>query len=534
MTKYIFVTGGVCSSLGKGIAAASIAMLLKRSGFSVVPMKLDPYLNVDPGTMNPQQHGEVFVTEDGCETDLDLGHYERFIDTPLSQRSTVTMGKIFEEVLQNERAGHYLGKTIQVIPHITNAIKEKIYNTGKELNADVVIVEVGGTIGDIEGQPCLEAIRQIQHEVGKGRSAMIMLTLLPYLNSSKELKTKPTQIAVRELQRIGIFPDMILARSDYPIPDELFDKISLFCSVEKESIIPAYTLETIYEVPLRLAHSGIHTILMKQLGLNGTPRPDLQDFELLVDSIKNPDLEPLKIGMIAKYHELDDAYISVNEAIKAACYAAHRRPQIVSINAEKLEEEGSDEWEKVQSLDAMIVPGGFGSRGIEGKIKAATYARTNKLPYLGICLGAQLMTIEFARNVCGLAQANSTEFDPKTQHPVVDLMVTQIGVAKKGGTMRLGSYPCHLKEGTLAHTCYGNTGITERHRHRYEFNNTYKTQLEEKGLIVSGSYLEENIMEMVELKDHPYMIGTQAHPEFLSRPGKPHPLFLGLIKAAIS
>lgn len=531
-SKFIFVVGGVCSSLGKGIAAASIGALLKRSGHSVFLMKVDPYLNVDPGTMNPEQHGEVFVTDDAAETDLDLGHYERFINQPLSRYSTVTMGRVYSEVLEQERKGEYLGKTIQIIPHITGAIKNKIYKAAEVSKADVVIVEIGGTVGDIEGQPCLEAIRQIQREVGKNHALFIMLTLLPYLGSSKELKTKPTQLAVRELQSSGIFPDMMLLRSDHPIQEEHFQKIALFCNVEREAVIPAYTVESIYEVPLRFAESSLHTILERKLGLNPISAPNLEEFEQLIEKIKNPDLEPLKIGIVTKYHNLDDAYLSVHEAVKSASYVQNRKPILVPINSEKLEQDDAEEWAKFEKVDGIVVPGGFGSRGIEGKIRACTWAREHNLPYLGLCLGSQILSIETARNLAGMKEANSTEFNAKTPYPIVDIMESQKDIEKKGGTMRKGAYVCHLTPGSIAHEAYGQESIIERHRHRYEFNNAFQDVLEKNGIVFSGRYMDEGIVEIVERKDHPFMLGVQFHPEFTSRPWTGHPLFNAFIRAA--
>lgn len=530
--KFIFVVGGVCSSLGKGIAAASVGALLKRSGHSVFLMKVDPYLNVDPGTMNPEQHGEVFVTDDAAETDLDLGHYERFINQPLSKYSTVTMGRIYSEVLENERKGEYLGKTIQILPHITGAIKAKIYKAAEESGADIVIVEIGGTVGDIEGQPCLEAIRQIQREVGKQHALFIMLTLLPYLASSKELKTKPTQLAVRELQSSGIFPDMMLLRSDHPIQEDHFQKIALFCNVEREAVIPAYTVESIYEVPLRFAESSLHSILERKLGLSSVMSPNLQEFEELIDKIKNPDLEPIRIGVVTKYHNLDDAYLSVHEAIKSASYVNNRKPILVPINSEKLEQDDELEWDKFGKVDGIVVPGGFGSRGIEGKIRACTWAREHQLPYLGLCLGSQILSIETARSLAGMDGANSTEFDPKTPYPVVDIMQSQKEVLQKGGTMRKGAYLCHLTPGTKAFEAYQKDTVVERHRHRYEFNNTFQDELQKHGIIFSGLYKDEGIVEIVERKDHPFMVGVQFHPEFTSRPATGHPLFNAFIRAA--
>lgn len=533
MTRFIFVVGGVCSSLGKGIAAASIGTLLKRSGYSVFSIKVDPYLNVDPGTMNPEQHGEVFVTEDGAETDLDLGHYERFLDQPLSRLSTLTMGRVYEEVITKEREGAYLGKTIQTIPHITDAIKKKLFAARDSSKADIILVEIGGTVGDIEAQPCFEAARQIIHELGKHKAMMVMLTLLPYLESSKELKTKPTQMSTRELQRAGLFPDVILTRSDRDIKPELLEKISHFCNVDREAVIPAQTVPSIYEVPLRFASFGLHKIICAKLELPLLQEPNLDDLKELIEKIYDKDLPVLQVALVVKYHELDDAYLSVFESIKAACYAHMRKPKIVSINSELLEEGNEAEWEKLKKCHAVLVPGGFGSRGIEGKIKAITYAREEKIPYLGICLGAQLMAIEFARNVAGIVGATSEEFDPKAKDLLVHIMEDQKTVTQKGGTMRKGNYPCTIKEGTKAFAAYGKTLIYERHRHRFEFNNAYRKQLEKAGLLVSGSFEERTIMEIIELKDHPFMMGVQYHPEFLSRPQRPEESFYAWIGACM-
>jgi len=539
MRKYIFVTGGVCSSLGKGIAAASMGLLLKRMGYKVVPMKIDPYLNVDPGTMNPERHGEVFVTDDGSEADLDLGHYERFLDQPVSKLSTVTMGQVYKTVLQLERTGGYLGRDIQVIPHITDEIKRRVYALGEESKADVVIIEIGGTIGDIEAQPCFEAIRQIQQEAGWQHALCVMLTLVPYLQSSKETKTKPTQMAAKELTRIGINPDIILCRSDFSIPEDQLRKISSFCNVPREAVIPAYTLDSIYAVPSALASFGLHTFIQQRLQLptKGKTKPNIRDFANLRQVIDDPFAGKVRIGMVTKYNELDDAYISVHEALKAACYAVGKHPELLHINSELLESERkgeeNGEWAKLRSCHGVLVPGGFGKRGIEGKIMAAEYARTNNIPYFGICLGSQILAIEFARSVCNMQGANSTEVAPNTTYPIVDIMEEQKEVRKKGGTMRKGSYPCALKEGTRSAKAYGIKTIHERHRHRYEFNNLYRKDLEKAGLVIAGTFKEKNIVEIVEVGAHPFMVGCQFHPEFLSRPTRPHPLFLGFIQASV-
>lgn len=529
-TKFIFVTGGVCSSLGKGIAAASIGALLKSAGFSVFSMKLDPYLNIDPGTMSPFQHGEVFVTDDGAETDLDLGHYERFIDTPLSKESTVTAGKVYLEVLEKERAGDYLGGTIQIIPHITGEIQDRIRRAARVSKADVVIVEIGGTVGDIEGQAFLEAARQLRYKVGPENTLFVHLTLLPYLAASKELKTKPTQASVQELRRSGISPDIILTRADMPIEDKLLEKISLFCDVPVEAVIPAPTVRSIYEVPLKLEEYGITKLVEDKLGLP-KKRPKLESWQQLNATISAKN-KPVTIVAVGKYTDLDDAYISVNEAIKAAAWAVGREPVIVWADSEKLEKSNSPEWKKLESADGIIVPGGFGNRGVEGKIAAARWARENKKPYLGLCLGMQILVIEFARNVAGVAGATSEEFDAAAEHQVINFMAEQKNIHKKGGTMRLGQYSCDLAPGSLAAKLYDSKNILERHRHRYEVNNKYRAELEAAGLRFSGLNSELDLVEISEIPGHPFMIGCQFHPELKSRPLRPHPLFLGLIQAA--
>jgi len=529
MTKYIFVMGGVCSSLGKGIAAASLALLLKRKGYHVTPMKFDPYLNVDPGTMSPERHGEVFVLDDGSECDLDLGHYERFLNQPLSKISTATMGRVYKKVLDGEREGSYLGRDIQIVPHITDVIKHSIYEAGKE--TDILIIEIGGTIGDIEGLSILEAIRQIHQEVPRGDAINVILSLLPYLQASKELKTKPTQMAVRGLQRTGLFPDIILARSDLPIKEEHFSKIALFCNVEREAVIPCYTAESIYAVPKALAEHKLHDIVLKKLGLKNGAAPDLKDINDVVKKLQANHKKTIKMAMVTKYNELDDAYLSVYEALRAAAAQESVGIEFLQVNSEKLEKGDEKEMKRLKQADAMVVPGGFGSRGVEGKIMAATYAREHKIPYLGICLGSQVLAIEFARNVANLEGANSAELDQDTPHPVVHIMESQKSVYKKGGTMRLGTYPCTLKKGTKAHDAYKEDLIHERHRHRYEFNNGYRDQLERLGLVISGTYEKENIVEIVEVKDHPFMVGAQFHPELTSRPTTPGPLFVSLIQA---
>lgn len=536
-TKYIFVTGGVCSSLGKGIVSASIGTLLKTSGFKVFTQKLDPYLNVDPGTMSPFQHGEVFVTDDGSETDLDLGHYERFIDENLSILSNVTTGKVYSEVLQKERRGDFLGRTIQIIPHITQAIKEKITDAGEKTKADIVLVEIGGTVGDIEGLPHLEAIRQLRHEMGQENTLFVHVTLLPYLKASKELKTKPTQASVRELRSIGIQPDFIMARADYTIKQEHLDKIALFCDVDKEAVIPALTAKSIYEVPLAFEKYNLAELIGKKLHL-GEVKPKLKDWENLVNKIhsKSPDL---KIALVGKYTGLDDAYISVIESLKIACYHQSRQLNLIWIDSEKLEDKDKKVWKELRSAKGIIVPGGFGTRGTEGKIMAAKYAREKKIPYLGLCLGMQIMTIEFAREISQDKEITSEEFDEEgaidPKKYIIHFLPGQYKERAKGGTLRLGAYPCKLTKNTKTWKMYEEkSAISERHRHRYEFNNKYKKLIEEKGLTVSGIFKEANLVEIVELKRHPFMIGCQFHPEFKSRPNKPHPLFFGFIKAAIS
>lgn len=535
MTKYIFVTGGVCSSLGKGIASASIGHLLKASGYRVFMQKLDPYLNVDPGTMSPFQHGEVFVTDDGAETDLDLGHYERFIDEPLSKYSSVSTGQVYTEVLGRERKGDFLGKTLQIIPHITNSIQDKIVKGGESSKADVVVVEIGGTVGDIEGQPFMEAIRQMRHTLGPERTLFVHLTLLPWLEAAKELKTKPTQQSVQLLRSIGIQPDIIIGRADKNIPKKALDKISLFCDVRREAVIPAVTAETIYQVPLDLEKYKMMEIIAEKLNLK-KGRPKLGDWKKMVNKIKTAK-KIIKIGLAGKYTELDDAYLSVIEAIKSAGYSQGYKAEIIWIDTEKYEKGDAKEKKKLQKVDAVIVPGGFGKRGIEGKILVAKYCRERNVPYLGICLGCQVMTIEYARNVAGIKNANSQEFAPKGEHQVIKFLPGQNEERAKGGTLRLGAQPCNIKKGTLAYRLYKKTKIAERHRHRYEINtvssNPYFKLLKDAGLVFSATSHNGKLAEIVELKDHPFMIGTQYHPEFLSRPNRPHPLFLGLIKAAI-
>jgi CTP synthase len=528
MAKYIFVTGGVVSSVGKGIAVASIGRILKSRDVTVSVQKLDPYLNVDPGTMSPYQHGEVFVTTDGAETDLDLGHYERFIDVNLTAASNVTSGQIYSSVIAGERHGDYLGGTIQVIPHVTNEIKRRIREVAQISNAQVVIVEVGGTVGDIEGQPFLEAIRQLRNEVGRDNVLYIHVTYLPYIATTKELKTKPTQHSVNELRRIGIQPDVILCRSDYPISQGLRDKLSLFCDVEKEAVIPMVTAETIYEVPLIMEEYGMSNFIISKLRLNAT-RADLTDWRRMVERMKKP-RENLNIALVGKYVELEDAYYSVRESLCHAALYNDRNINIHWIQSEDIEKGISQH--AFSSMHGIIIPGGFGNRGIEGMITAASYARQNNIPYLGLCLGMQVMVIEFGRYALGNKRANSTEFDSGTPCPVIDLLPEQRSVDSKGGTMRLGSYPCNLVPGTRAAKSYSESVVYERHRHRYEFNNDYRDVFEKKGVVFSGLSPDSRLVEITEVKDHPWMVACQFHPEFRSRPDRPHPLFMSFVNAA--
>ena len=529
MTKYIFVTGGVVSGLGKGITAASLGRLLKSRGLKVAAQKLDPYINVDPGTMSPYQHGEVYVTEDGAETDLDLGHYERFIDEDLNKYSNLTTGKVYWNVLNKERRGEYLGSTVQVIPHITTEIKEFVYRVGKQTDADVVITEIGGTIGDIESQPFLEAVRQISLEVGRENSLFIHVTLVPYLKGSEEHKSKPTQHSVKELQGMGINPNIIVLRCDEPIEDSIFQKISLFCNVKSDCVIENITLPNLYEAPLMLEKSNFSSVVCRQLNINA-PAPDLTEWERLVNRIKNR-VNEVHIGLVGKYVQLHDAYLSVAEAMRHAGYELNTHIRIHWIDSETLTKETVET--QLQNLDGIIVPGGFGNRGIEGKILAAKYARENNLAYFGICLGMQIAVIEYARNVLGIADANSGEFDELCKHKVIDFMPGQSENIDKGGTLRLGAYPCVIKSGTKMEECYGKLEISERHRHRYEFNNEYREVLENAGMTLSGTSPDNRLIETVELTDRDFYVGVQYHPEFKSRPDKPHPLFCGFIKAAI-
>ena len=529
-TKYIFVTGGVVSSLGKGITAASLGRLLKNRGLRVSMQKFDPYINVDPGTMSPYQHGEVFVTEDGAETDLDLGHYERFIDINLTKDSSLTAGKIYWSVLNKERRGDYLGGTVQVIPHVTNEIKERIRKLAKDGSVDVVITEIGGTVGDIESLPFLEAIRQFRHDAGRGNVLYIHVTLVPYLSRAGELKTKPTQHSVKELRSIGIQPDIIVCRTEKPLNRDIKEKIALFCNVEPEAVVQNPDVGTIYDVPLLLEKEGLDDLVVEMLGLENCPQPDMTEWEGLVERMNNP-RHSVKIALVGKYVELHDAYLSVAEAL---CHGAIANDASLEIKwVQSADVTKANVAEILRDADGILVPGGFGDRGVEGKLHAIRYARENNVPLLGICLGMQLAVVEFARNVMGYKVANSTEFDPDTPYPVIDLMPDQKDVKGLGGTMRLGGYPCELVQGTRAYEAYGQELVHERHRHRHEFNNRYREVLAEKGLVISGVSPDGRLVEMVELKDHPWFVGCQFHPEFKSRPNRPHPLFSSLIKAAI-
>ena len=529
MTKYIFVTGGVVSGLGKGITAASLGRLLKARGLKVASQKLDPYINVDPGTMSPYQHGEVYVTEDGAETDLDLGHYERFIDEDLNKYSNLTTGKVYSNVLQKERHGEYLGKTVQVIPHVTDEIKRFIYSVGKKTDADVVITEIGGTIGDIESQPFIEAIRQVGHEVGEDNRLYIHVTLVPYLKASGEHKSKPTQHSVKELQGFGVSPDIIILRTDEPITDHtIFDKVAGFCNVWPDCVIENLTLPVLYEAPLMLEKAHLSDIVCRELNLK-SHKPDLSDWEHMVERIKTRE-KTVKIGLIGKYVELHDAYLSVAEALRHAGYYLDSDVIIEWIDSEKIT--AGNVNDVLGSLDGIIVPGGFGQRGIEGMILSARYARENDIPYFGICLGMQIAVIEFARNVAGIKNAHSGEF-ARDVEKVIDYLPDQTDSTDKGGTLRLGAYPCVLQDDTKIKSAYGKTNISERHRHRYEFNNKYRGVLQKAGLTLSGLSPDNTLVETVEITDRDFYIGVQYHPEFKSRPNKPHPLFSAFIKAAL-
>lgn len=527
-TKYVFLTGGVVSSVGKGVTAAAIGRLLKERGFTVSVQKLDPYINVDPGTMSPYQHGEVYVLEDGAETDLDLGHYERFIDISLNRVCNVTTGQVYAEVIAKERRGDYLGGTIQVIPHITNEIKRRIGLVSKTTEAEIVLVEIGGTVGDIESLPFIEALRQMRTDVGRENSVYVHVTWLPHIGATGELKTKPTQHSVRELRSIGISPDVIIARSDHPVDDGLREKISLFCDVELRAVVPMITTSILYEVPLLLDQAGVGDFLLERLGLIPRRQPEWTEWQHLVKEVRR-DKPPVRIALVGKYVELRDAYMSVREALLHSGLALGIDVHIDWVHSAELEKGRG--WDMINSADGIIVPGGFGGRGIEGKILAARYARENKVPYLGLCLGMQLMVIEFTRHVLGDEEANSTEFDRATPHPVIDLMPDQRDIADMGGTMRLGLYPCVLQPRTIAKRAYQEKNIEERHRHRFEFNNAYREILQSEGMRFSGISPDERLVEIAELADHPFMLGTQFHPEFLSRPNRPHPLFMAFLEA---
>jgi len=530
MTKYIFLTGGVVSSVGKGVTAAALGRLLKERGFAVAVQKLDPYINVDPGTMSPYQHGEVFVLDDGAETDLDLGHYERFIDISLNRVCNITTGQVYAEVIGKERHGDYLGGTIQVIPHITNEIKRRIGLVAKTTGAEIVLVEIGGTVGDIESLPFLEAIRQMRSDVGRENTFYIHVTWLPWIGATCELKTKPTQHSVRELRSIGIAPDMIVARSDYPVNEDLCDKIALFCDVDRRAVVPMVTTPILYEVPLMLERLGAGEFVLERMRLEARRKPDWQDWERLVADVRR-EKPTITIALVGKYVELHDAYMSVREALKHAALSMGVEIEIAWVHSAELEKGRG--WEVVKSAGGVLVPGGFGGRGTEGKMQAIRYARENKVPYLGLCLGMQLLVIELARSIMNDDKANSTEFDRTTPHPVIDLMPDQHGIADMGGTMRLGLYPCQLQPGTKAAAAYATELVYERHRHRFELNNAYRDVLASGGMRFSGLSPDGRLVEVVEIADHPFMVATQFHPEFLSRPNRPHPLFVGFLKAVI-
>lgn len=526
--KYVFVTGGVVSGLGKGITAASLGRLLKARGYSVTMQKFDPYINIDPGTMNPVQHGEVFVTDDGAETDLDLGHYERFIDESLDKNSNVTTGKIYWSVLQKERRGDYGGGTVQVIPHITNEIKSRFYKAKTPQEERIAIIEVGGTAGDIESQPFLEAIRQFQHEVGKENAVLIHVTLVPYLKASGELKTKPTQASVKELQGMGLWPDVLVCRSEHPLSRELKEKIALFCNVPADHVLQNLDVEYLYEAPLAMEKENLAQVVCQSLHLP-CPEPELEEWKDMVERLKHPQAET-EIAIVGKYIQLHDAYLSVVEALKHGGIASRVNVNLRWVDSEEIEQQGCEKL--LAGVDGILIPGGFGNRGTEGKIQAVEYARVKKIPFLGICLGMQMAIVEFARNVAGFPKANSSELDPDTPDPVIYLMPEQNGVENLGGTLRLGAYPCILKKGTKAFELYGREEIQERHRHRYEVNNHYREALEGQGMVLSGLSPDKRIVEMIELREHPFFLGTQGHPELKSRPNRAHPLFRGFVKAA--
>ena len=531
MAKYIFVTGGVVSSLGKGITAASLGRLLKSRGIKVTIQKFDPYINIDPGTMSPYQHGEVFVTDDGAETDLDLGHYERFIDINLTKGSNITAGKVYWSVLNKERKGDYLGSTVQVIPHITNEIKQRVYDVAAADDADVVITEIGGTVGDIESLPFMEAIRQVKKEVGKNDVLYIHVTLVPYISAAGELKTKPTQHSVKELRGIGIQPDILVCRAEKALSKEMKEKLALFCDVDINAVIENRTASTIYEVPLMMQKEGLDRIVLEKLHMDYSPA-NMTDWEMMVHKINHPS-KKVKVAVVGKYVELPDAYISVTEALHHAGIANDTEVKIHWVNSETIEAADVDLSEVFAGCKGILVPGGFGDRGVEGKIKAIQYARENKIPFLGLCLGMQCAVIEFARHVCGMTDAHSTEFNPETAHPVIDLMRSQQGVEEKGGTMRLVAYPCKVAANTKTLEAYGENLIHERHRHRFEFNNEYRQELRQAGLVIAGTLPDDSLVEIVEVKDHPWFVGSQFHPELKSRPNNPHPLFRDFVKAAL-
>ncbi len=524
-TKYVFVTGGVVSSLGKGITAASLGRLLKERGYSVTIQKFDPYINIDPGTMNPYEHGEVFVTNDGAETDLDLGHYERFLDENLTKYNNITTGKVYESVINKERKGQYFGKTVQVIPHITNEIKAKVELVGKENNSDIVITEIGGTVGDIESTPFLEAIRQFKYDVGRDNVLYIHVTLLPYLKAAGELKTKPSQHSVKELMSLGIRPDILVCRTEYPVSLDIKRKLSMFCDIDEDAVIEAPDAKTIYEVPLIMEENGLANVACKKLGIENK-KPTLKTWKEIVRKIKHP-TDRIKLAVVGKYIELKDAYISINESIEHAAYELGLKAEIHHIQAEELD------TKTLEQFNGILIPGGFGDRGVQGKIDAIKFARENRIPFLGICLGMQSAVIEFSRNVLGMETANSTEFDKNTEFSVIDILLDQKNIENLGGTMRLGLYPCKLEKDSLAYELYQEELIYERHRHRYEFNNIYKEIIQKNGLKISGTSPDGTLAEIVELPKelHPFFIAGQFHPEFKSRPGKPHPLFLGFVKA---
>ena len=533
-TKYIFVTGGVVSSLGKGITAASLGRLLKSRGYRVTIQKFDPYINIDPGTMSPYQHGEVFVTDDGAETDLDLGHYERFIDINLSKNSNTTTGKIYQSVINKERRGDYLGGTVQVIPHITNEIKERVFRVGQQDNADFVITEIGGTVGDIESLPFLEAIRQVKKDVGKNDVLYIHVTLVPYISAAGELKTKPTQHSVKELRSIGISPDIIVCRSEKPISKEMREKMAMFCDVDPDAVIQNLTARSIYEVPMLMEEQGLDTIVLRKLEMEDKPK-DMQGWHDMVARILKKYDKKVTIAVVGKYVALQDAYISITESLRHAAVANEAELDIHWVNAEEIEADDTDMDKIMAGVDGILVPGGFGNRGIEGKIKAIQYAREHKIPFFGICLGMQCAVIEFARHVCGMADANSSEFNPNSTHPVIDLMPEQIDVEDLGGTMRLGLYPCKVYPDTLTSKAYNAELIYERHRHRYEFNNAFREEIVGKGLVLGGTLPNGRLVEIVELpeSEHPWFLGAQFYPEFKSRPTNPHPLFREFVGAAV-